>query len=279
MNKKILIVSILIALLLGGTAFSLITGNLRKKDNGIDGRATQVNYAQQVNGQETNEQMMARMHPEQALNNDMASHHAPVTTNAAGGTTSGDMADCPPSHHGGSASTVNTASVDNFNADLNPLTFASAVGQKAPDFTLTKRDGTSVKLSDFKGKAVILFFNEGSMCYPACWEQIVSLAQDKRLNNDEVVSLSIVVDSKSQWDKIIASQSKYGSATILFDTNRAVSKAYDVLNTQSSMHKGSYPGHSYFVIDKNGNVAFTYDDPNMAINNNLLAQKVPVATA
>ena len=276
MNKKIMIVSILIVLLLSGTAFILSRGNLRKEDSGIDGRTTQEIYAQQTNGQESYEQMMARMHPGQSLsaNDDMASHHATDGTNMDRG-----MADCPPGHHGGSVLTGNSASEDNSNSALIPLTFASAVGQQAPDFTLTKRDGTSIKLSDFRGKTAILFFNEGSMCYPACWDQIIALAQDSRLNNGEVVSLSVVVDSKSQWDRIIASQPKYGSATILFDTNRAVSKAYGVLNMESSMHKGSYPGHSYFVIDKNGNVAFAYDDPNMAINNNLLAQKVSAITA
>ena len=32
------------------------------------------------------------------------------------------------------------------------------IGKSAPDFTLTKLDGTNVKLSDLKGKKVILNF-------------------------------------------------------------------------------------------------------------------------
>ena len=32
------------------------------------------------------------------------------------------------------------------------------VGQKAPDFTLEASEGKKVKLSDFKGKKVILYF-------------------------------------------------------------------------------------------------------------------------
>jgi peroxiredoxin Q/BCP len=31
-------------------------------------------------------------------------------------------------------------------------------GQKAPDFTLPADDGTEVRLKDFKGKPVVLFF-------------------------------------------------------------------------------------------------------------------------
>jgi hypothetical protein len=32
------------------------------------------------------------------------------------------------------------------------------VGQKAPDFTLEAGDGKKVKLSDFKGKKIVLYF-------------------------------------------------------------------------------------------------------------------------
>ena len=35
---------------------------------------------------------------------------------------------------------------------------ALAPGRKAPDFTLTADDGKAVKLSDFKGRRVVLFF-------------------------------------------------------------------------------------------------------------------------
>jgi peroxiredoxin Q/BCP len=31
-------------------------------------------------------------------------------------------------------------------------------GRKAPDFTLTADDGKTVRLADFKGKRVVLFF-------------------------------------------------------------------------------------------------------------------------
>lgn len=35
---------------------------------------------------------------------------------------------------------------------------ALTIGKKAPDFALPDQDGKTVKLSDFKGKRVILFF-------------------------------------------------------------------------------------------------------------------------
>src|SRR3989338_3168170 len=41
--------------------------------------------------------------------------------------------------------------------------FETAIGKQAPDFELQDIDGNKLKLSDYKGKNVILFFNEGSM--------------------------------------------------------------------------------------------------------------------
>jgi peroxiredoxin len=35
---------------------------------------------------------------------------------------------------------------------------ALEIGKKAPDFTLLDQDGNKVKLSDFKGKSVVVFF-------------------------------------------------------------------------------------------------------------------------
>jgi peroxiredoxin Q/BCP len=35
---------------------------------------------------------------------------------------------------------------------------ALETGKKAPDFTLLDQDGEKVKLSDFKGKTVVVFF-------------------------------------------------------------------------------------------------------------------------
>ena len=150
------------------------------------------------------------------------------------------------------------------------LSFFSAVGQKAPDFSLESIDGTTIKLSDYKGKNVVLFFTEGSMCYPACWDQMSAFENDERFNNDDTVVFSITPDQRSEWQKIIQKVPKMAKAKISFDSTRAVSSAYDVLSLASSMHKGSYPGHTYFIIDKEGIIRYTMDDPKMALRNDEL---------
>lgn len=148
------------------------------------------------------------------------------------------------------------------------------VGKPASDFSLEDLQGNPVKLSDYKGKNVVLFFNEGAMCYPACWDQMAALAGDERFNNDQVATFSVVVDLKSEWQKITRQLPKLARAKILFDTSKEASSAYGVLNTRSSMHPGILPGHTYFVIDKEGIIRFVLDDPAMGINNDLLAAKI-----
>ncbi len=154
------------------------------------------------------------------------------------------------------------------------LSFSNSVGQKAPDFSLESIDGSTVKLSDYKGKNVVLFFTEGSMCYPACWDQMSAFGNDVRFNGGNIVVFSITPDQRSEWQKIIQKVPKMAKAKILFDSTRAVSSAYDVLFLQSSMHKGSYPGHTYFIIDKDGIIRYTMDDPKMAIRNDEIISEI-----
>ena len=151
---------------------------------------------------------------------------------------------------------------------------SGVIGKKAPDFSLPDINGKMVKLSDLKGKNVVLFFNEGQMCYPACWNQIEALGSDSRFDATNTVSYSIVVDTPSQWQDIENQMPQYKKARILFDTGRSVSSAYGVLSLASSMHPGIYPGHTYFVVDKNGVIRFFLDDPNMAVRNDQLANEL-----
>ena len=112
------------------------------------------------------------------------------------------------------------------------------------------------------------------MCYPACWSQMSQLSSDSRLNTDSVKAYSIVVDAASNWGPAIAKMPELAQANVLYDEGGNVSKMYGMLKAQSSMHYGVYPGHSYVVIDSQGIVKYIFDDPRMAINNDLIAQEV-----
>lgn len=156
-------------------------------------------------------------------------------------------------HHGGGSA-------------VDATVFNSLVGKAAPDFSLESYDGKKITLSELKGKNIILFFNEGLMCYPSCWNQIAAFGKDTQLQNKAVV-LNITTDPKNDWRQAVDKMPELAQATVLFDGNREVSKAYGVLTLPSSMHKGQFPGHSYVIIDKNGVVRFVRDDVAMAVRN------------
>ena len=189
-------------------------------------------------------------------------------TNAGTGVKSADNSNPSPAlddmagHHSGIGNNASTAELE------------ALLGKSAPDFSLADRDGKIYSRDNLKGKNVVLFFNEGLMCYPACWEQIAQLASDQRLNTPDSVMLSVVVDPAKKWQNAITKMPELAQATVLFDTNRAVSTKFGVLTTPSSMHYGSLPGHSYVVIDKTGVVRHVYDDPNMAIYNEQLVAEL-----
>lgn len=146
--------------------------------------------------------------------------------------------------------------------------------QPAPDFTLADQSGKIYALNELRGKNVVLFFNEGLMCYPACWNQIVSLSKDERFKNDNTVVLSVVVDSPRDWQSAIEKMPELAAATVVFDKNATVSNKFGVLTTASSMHYGSLPGHTFIIIDKTGMIRYMFDDPQMGLRNDQLVTEI-----
>lgn len=178
------------------------------------------------------------------------------TTQTSQNAQANSMAD----HHGGGTS-------------VDATIFNSLVGKTAPDFTLEGYDGKKITLSEYKGKNVILFFNEGLMCYPACWNQISAFGKDTQLQSKAVV-LNITADPKNNWKQAIDKMPELAAATVLFDSNRQISQKYGVLTLPSSMHKGQFPGHSYVIINKEGIVKFVRDDVSMAVRNQELSAEL-----
>ena len=164
------------------------------------------------------------------------------------------------SHHGGGT-------------PADATIFNSLLGKIAPDFTLEDYSGKKIILSELKGKNVTLFFNEGLMCYPACWNQIAAFGKDTELAKKAVI-FNITADPKNNWKQAIDKMPELAGATVLFDSNRQISQKYGVLTLPSSMHKGQFPGHTYVIINKEGIIKFVRDDVTMAVRNNELSTEI-----
>lgn len=89
--------------------------------------------------------------------------------------------------------------------DLDPQYAVDLIakGQPVPDFTLNDISGKSVKLSDFRGKTVLLLF-WASWC-PDCRAEIPQIkAMHTLVNPDKVVFVSVSFDrEKSTWEQFV----------------------------------------------------------------------------
>lgn len=148
------------------------------------------------------------------------------------------------------------------------------LNKPAPDFTLENYDGKKITLSKLKGKNVIVFFSEGIMCYPACWNQMAAFANDQQFKTKDTEVITIIDDSKSDWKQATLKMPELSKTIVLFDTDKKISMLYNTLSLPSSMHKGQFPGHTYLVLDKKGIVRFVFDDPQMAVRNQELLAEI-----
>lgn len=125
------------------------------------------------------------------------------------------------------------------------------IGDSAPDFMSTDQNGNPVKLSNYRGKKVVLYF------YPkddtsGCTAQACNLRDnyaDLRAAGYEVLGVS--VDNQTAHRKFIG---KYDLPfTLVADTDKRVVEAYGVWQ-EKSMYGRKYMGtaRTTFLIDENG---------------------------
>ncbi len=102
-----------------------------------------------------------------------------------------------------------------------PLIDGSIVGKTAPDFTLTQLNGGQMKLSDYKGKLVVLNF-WASWCSP-CRAEIPAFVKIQEKYKDNGVNfLGVAIEDKENVAKFI------NEVPINYPTSYGVEEAYDV---------------------------------------------------
>ncbi|HET7046479.1 MAG TPA: thioredoxin-dependent thiol peroxidase [Gaiellaceae bacterium] len=127
-------------------------------------------------------------------------------------------------------------------------------GDPAPDFELPTDSGETVKLSDFRGKPVVLYFYPRDDT-PGCTTQACGIrdAWDAFADAGATV-LGVSPDDAASHAKF---RSKYELPfTLLADPDHATAEAYDVWKERTRYGKTSMGiERSTFVIDRDGDVA------------------------
>jgi peroxiredoxin Q/BCP len=129
-----------------------------------------------------------------------------------------------------------------------------SAGDRAPAFTLLDQSDTLVKLSDFKGKRVVLYFYPKADT-PGCTTQSCELRDHrKELAKLDAVVIGVSPDSPERQKKF---DTKYKLGfPLLADEDHAVAEKYGVWG-EKSLYGRKFMGivRSAFVIDEKGKIA------------------------
>ena len=126
-----------------------------------------------------------------------------------------------------------------------------AKGDKAPDFTTKDQDGKLVKLSDLRGKKVVLYFYPKDMT-PGCTAEACNLRNNyKVLQKQGYEVLGISTDDEKMHRKFIEKEKL--PFRLLADTDKSVHEKYGTW-IEKSMYGRKYMGTARitYVIDENG---------------------------
>jgi peroxiredoxin Q/BCP len=126
-------------------------------------------------------------------------------------------------------------------------------GDAAPDFTAKNQNGESVKLSDFRGNRVVLYFYPKDDT-PGCTKQACSLRDSFETFEEKGIKIfGVSIDDENSHQKFI---SKYALPfDLLADTEKEIVNAYGVYGEKTNYGR-KYMGinRTTFLIDANGEI-------------------------
>ena len=128
------------------------------------------------------------------------------------------------------------------------------LGKLAPDFELISDEGTPLKLSDLRGKKVVLFFYPKADT-PGCTTQACGFRDNWPLI--EAAGATVLGISPDAPEKLAKWRAKLGFPyNLLSDPEHEVAEAYHVWG-EKKFYGRSYMGiiRSHFVIDEDGRFA------------------------
>jgi peroxiredoxin Q/BCP len=129
----------------------------------------------------------------------------------------------------------------------------------APDFELSDENGTMRKLSDYRGKPVVLYFYPKDDT-PGCTTEACNFREDySAYTNSGVTILGVSPDSPKSHKKF---KEKYQLPfTLLADVDHAVCSAYGVWGRKKFMGR-EYDGvfRTTFIISADGSIQKVFKD-------------------
>ena len=131
-------------------------------------------------------------------------------------------------------------------------------GDEAPDFTAKDEKGEEVKLSNFRGQKVVLYFYPKDDT-PGCTKEACSFRDNfPALSDKNIKILGVSADDEKSHQKFIA---KYDLPfTLLADTNHEIADAYGSYGEKQFMGK-TYTGvlRKTFLVDEDGKIKKVFD--------------------
>jgi peroxiredoxin Q/BCP len=132
------------------------------------------------------------------------------------------------------------------------------VGKKAPDFALPDQDGNIRKLSDYKGRPIVLYFYPKDDT-PGCTKEACSFRDGfSQFRQAGIEVLGVSIDDEVSHRKF---RQKYDLPFLLLsDTEKKVVEKYGVWVEKNNYGK-KYWGiaRKTFLIGKNGYIIFIFD--------------------
>lgn len=128
---------------------------------------------------------------------------------------------------------------------------ALQIGDKAPEFLGLNQDGREVKLSDFAGKKLVLYFYPKDST-PGCTAEACSFRDNfGELRRQGYKILGVSADNEKSHQKFIEKQSL--PFDLITDTDKKLSEQFGTWG-EKSMYGRKYMGmfRTTFVIDENG---------------------------
>jgi endonuclease-3 len=133
------------------------------------------------------------------------------------------------------------------------------VGDKAPIFSVNDQHGKTIKLTDLKGKNVVLYFYPKDNT-PGCTMEACSLRDEHAyLNKKNYMVIGVSADDEKMHKKFA---DKYELPfSLLADTDKKIIKSYDVWGTKQFMGK-IYDGiiRTTFIINEKGIISHIISD-------------------